>query len=52
VVIRAEEYVAILGYPVETGLFALFSFILVLVVAVLVLARGRLMKVLGKRLKR
>jgi len=49
---QVAEYVAILGYPIPTGLFALLSFILVLAVVFLVLARGRLMKAFGKKLKR
>jgi len=50
---RIGEYVAIAGYPVETGLFVLFSFLIVLaVVSMLILARGRLMRVFRIRLKR
>lgn len=46
------EYVSIFGYPIETGLFTLVSFFLVLAVIFLFLARRRLMKALGKTLKR
>ena len=46
------EYVSIFGYPIETGLFALASFILVLAVVFLFLARRRLTKAFGKKLER
>jgi len=47
---KIGEYIALMGYPIETGLFALFSFILVLAV-VLVLVRGLLIKAVGKKSK-
>ena len=46
------EYVSISGYPIETGLFALSSFILVLAVVFLFLARRRLMRIFSKKPKR
>jgi len=46
------EYVSILGYPIETGLFTLVSFFPVLIVVFLFLARRRLMKAFGKTFKR
>jgi len=46
------EYVSILGYPIETGLLALVSFIFVSAVVILILARRHWMKALGKRVKR
>ncbi len=51
VMLWTGEYVAILGYPIETGLFALLSFILVLVVVFIVASRAHLMKILGRKRK-
>lgn len=52
VMFNIGAYVSIFGYPVETGLFALTSFIVVLIVVFLFLVRRRLMKAFGKTLKR
>ena len=49
---QIPEYVAILGYHIPIGLFASLVFLIVIVGVVLVLARGRLMKVFGKRPKK
>jgi len=49
---QMPEYVAILGYPIPAGLFASLTFLIVIVVIVLVLTRGRLMKVFGKKTKK
>lgn len=52
VMFNIGAYVSIFGYPVETGLFTLTSFIVVLIVVFLFLVRRRLMKAFGKTLKR
>jgi len=52
VTFNISEYVSIFGYPIETGLFTFVSFLLVLIVFVLLLARRRLMGVFNKTLKR
>jgi len=52
VAFRVAEYVAILGYPLQTGAFVLLIFILVLIVVVLVAARKRLMQVFRRSSKR
>jgi len=49
---RVAEYVAVLGYPISTGAFALIAFILVLIIIVLVAARRRVIQVLRKPSKR
>ena len=45
VAFRVTEYVAIAGYPLQTGAFVLLVFVLVLIVVVLVAARKRVMQV-------
>ena len=52
VAIRVAEYVAVAGYPLQTGTFALLIFILVLIIIVLVVARRRLMQVFRRSSKR
>ena len=52
VTFRVGEYVAVLGYPLQTGAFVLLSFILVLIVVVLVAARKRVMQVFRRSSKR
>jgi 5-hydroxyisourate hydrolase-like protein (transthyretin family) len=52
VAFRVAEYVAVLGYPIATGAFALIIFILVVIVLVLVAARRRLIQVFRKSSKR
>lgn len=49
---QVAENVAIFGYPISTGLFASLVFFIVIVGVILVLARGRLMKVFRKRPKK
>jgi len=49
---RVAEYVAVLGYPISTGAFALIAFILVLIIIVLLAARRRVIQVLRKPSKR
>jgi 5-hydroxyisourate hydrolase-like protein (transthyretin family) len=44
VTFRVPEYVAIAGYPIQTGAFELLIFVLVLIVVVLVAARKRVMQ--------
>lgn len=51
VTFNVGEYVAILGYPIETSVFVLFSFIVVLVVIFVLLNRKRLPHLLRKRPK-
>jgi hypothetical protein len=51
VAIRVAEYVAIVGYPLQTGAFALLTFILILIVIVLVAARRRVMQVFRRSSK-
>jgi len=47
------EYVALLGYPIEAGAFALVVFsILILIIVALVLARKRVSKVFRRKPKR
>lgn len=50
--IRVAEYVAIVGYPLQTGAFALLIFTLVLIIVVLVAARKRVMQVFRRPSKR
>ncbi len=50
--IKVAEYVAIAGYPLRTGAFALLIFILVLIIVVLVAARKRVMQVFRRPSKR
>jgi 5-hydroxyisourate hydrolase-like protein (transthyretin family) len=52
VAIKVAEYVAIAGYPLQTGAFALLIFILVVIVVVLVAARKRVMQVFQRSSKR
>lgn len=52
VAIKVAEYVAIAGYPLQTGVFALLIFILVLTVVVVVAARKRLMQVFQRSSKK
>jgi len=52
VAFKVAEYVAVLGYPVSTGAFALLVFVLVLTVVVLVAARRRIMQMFRKQSKR
>jgi 5-hydroxyisourate hydrolase-like protein (transthyretin family) len=49
---RVSEYVAVLGYPIATGTFALVAFILAVIVISLVAARRRVMQRLRKPSKR
>jgi len=46
---RIGEYVIVFGFPLETGLFAFCSFILVLAAVFLVLIRGQLTKAIWKK---
>jgi hypothetical protein len=52
VAIKVAEYVAIAGYPLQTGAFALLIFILVVIVVVLVAARKRVMQVFQRSSER
>jgi hypothetical protein len=52
VVIRVAEYVAIAGYPLQSGAFALLIFIIVLIVVVLVAARKRILQMFRRSSKR
>jgi len=52
VAMKVAEYVAILGYPILTGAFALIVFILALLVIVLVVARKRVIQVFRRSSKR
>jgi hypothetical protein len=52
VVFQVAEFVAVLGYPVSSGTFALLVFVLVLIVAVLVAVRRRILQVFRKPSKR
>jgi len=52
VAFKVTEYVAVLGYPVSTGTFALFVFTLLLIAVVLVAARRRIIQMLRKPSKR
>lgn len=49
VTFRLNEYVAVFGFAIETGMFALLSFIVVLIVVFLVLMRGRLTRIVRRR---
>jgi len=52
VVLKVAEFIAVLGYPISSGAFALLVFVLVLIVAVLVVARRRILQVFRKPSKR
>jgi hypothetical protein len=52
VALRVAEYVAVAGYPLQTGAFVLLIFILVLIVIALVAARKRVMQVFRRNTKR
>ncbi len=52
VAIKVAEYVAVAGYPLQTGAFVLLIFILVLIVVALVAARKRIMQVFRRSSKR
>jgi hypothetical protein len=52
VAIRVAEYVAVAGYPLQTGAFVLLIFILVLIIIALVAARKRVMQVFRRSSKR
>jgi 5-hydroxyisourate hydrolase-like protein (transthyretin family) len=52
VAIRVAEYVAVVGYPLQTGTFALLIFILVLIVVVLVATRRRVIQLFRRSSKR
>jgi 5-hydroxyisourate hydrolase-like protein (transthyretin family) len=51
VTLSAMDYVALLGYPVQTGLFAFVCFIIVLIVLSLVLMRRRVTSLLWRKRK-
>jgi hypothetical protein len=52
VTFKVAEFVAVLGYPVSSGAFALLVLVLVMIVAVLVAARRRILHVFRKSSKR
>lgn len=53
VAFRIGEYVALLGYPIASGTFALVVFVIVVfIITALVLARKRMLKVFRKKPKR
>jgi len=49
VTLKLNEYVAVFGFAIETGVFTMLSFILVLAVISLVLMRGRLTRIIRRR---
>jgi len=50
---KLEEYVAILGYPISTGLFALVTFILILaILSLIILVRKQLARVFAGKMPR